>query len=274
VSKTIGTYVRVKFLQNSPFPDTVATLHINKLEAETSVPIQPNIGEDSAEADVRLLKSLFDSYSYHHVLLTNDMPTQLTSVPFPSEELPVEPSVSSASGFCHCGNNGTGKFVECEMEAKCKSVRFFHMSCVGYVESLNPKKQKPFRCQACQKADRKRDLPATRVNQFSEMQLNRKNFSRQRSPMYSLLFQTQLQSSTNHFRSQLSFPTSNGHASRSVMAPTHTSRPASNPQYRHSSQSIRQSPPPRPPPLPPCPKVPFTNSSLPPCPKVSMNPSK
>jgi hypothetical protein len=251
LSKTIGTYVKVKFLPDSSFPDTVATLHINKLEASV---IEKQSDLSNIEADARLLKTLFDSYSYRHILLANDTQTRMTSVPFPSQvEPPVETPVESApSNFCFCGNTGMGKFVECRSEAKCKSVRFFHMSCVGYDESRNTKKQKPFLCQECQKSDRGRGIKEKpNPNHFLEgQQFYRKSYSRHRSPIYSLLYQ-QPKSPMNIYQPPLS------------SCPPTSSLP----------------PPPQVPLFPSFPKQPHRimgpphrTLSLPPCPKITVRP--
>lgn len=63
----------------------------------------------------------------------------------------ISPSTHRVQTYCICGNRGSGKFVECRSEEKCKSSRFFHMSCVGFLDSSNPTKQKSFICQECDK---------------------------------------------------------------------------------------------------------------------------
>jgi hypothetical protein len=54
--------------------------------------------------------------------------------------------------YCTCQNLGSGKFVECRSESGCRSSRFFHMTCVGFVDSEIPHSKRTFLCQECERS--------------------------------------------------------------------------------------------------------------------------
>jgi hypothetical protein len=96
--------------------------------------------------------------------------------------------------FCNCDNSGSGKFIECRSEEHCKGNRFFHMSCVGFIDSPNPKKQKSFFCQECIKnpCDSSRYSDGSHMLNSEGVPYSRAS-NRHRSSMYSLLYQRQPQ---------------------------------------------------------------------------------
>lgn len=116
----------------------------------------------------------------------------------PRESTPRSLESSCLQSYCICGNRGTGKFVECRSEGKCRSSRFFHMSCVGFVDSPNPAKQKSFVCQECDKffLDSKRFLSNSEISTVHQSSMTTDGSinrylptDRLRSPLYLMLFE-------------------------------------------------------------------------------------
>lgn len=65
---------------------------------------------------------------------------------------PTEEEIRFESSYCTCQNTGSGKFIECRSESACRSARFFHMTCVGFVDSEIPHSKRIFLCQECERS--------------------------------------------------------------------------------------------------------------------------